>query len=105
MNKSSKIGTIVGVTLTPFLAILALFSAGAGHGDYFLARIFYPLPMLILMSGAGGFIIPLVLLQYPFFGWLIGHCISRKQFIRLALILVLLQFFPMVFVLRENWGR
>ncbi|MES0024979.1 MULTISPECIES: hypothetical protein [unclassified Mesorhizobium] len=43
---SSRAGFLVGLGITPVAFFLALYSAGAGHGDYGLARLLYPVPML-----------------------------------------------------------
>ncbi|ESY35285.1 hypothetical protein X747_28110 [Mesorhizobium sp. LNJC384A00] len=43
---SSRAGFLVGLGVTPVAFFLALYSAGAGHGDYVLARLLYPVPML-----------------------------------------------------------
>jgi hypothetical protein len=103
MDAKSKIGLIVGVVVTPVLVFLAVVSGGAGHGDYFWARVFYPLLCwLMLFAGAGALVVPFVFLQYPFFGWFIGRCITKKQFIRLAVVLLVLQIIPMIFVLSHD---
>ena len=43
---SWRAGLLFGLGATPIALLLALFSAGAGHGDYVLARVLYPIPML-----------------------------------------------------------
>jgi hypothetical protein len=99
MDKKAKIGVIVGVIATPVVIVLAVGSGGAGHGDYLWARVFYPLLTFIMLAGAGGLVVPFALVQYPFYGWYIGRCISRQQFIRLAVILLILQIIPMLIML------
>jgi hypothetical protein len=51
--------------------LLALFSAGSGHGDYVLARILYPIPMLATLltnDTITGLSVGLALLQFPAYG-------------------------------------
>jgi hypothetical protein len=103
MDAKSKIGLIVGVVVTPVLLCLAVVSGGAGHGDYFWAVVFYPLlSWLMLFAGAGALVVPFAFLQYPFFGWFIGHCIAKKHFVRLAVVLFVLQIVPMIYVFSRD---
>jgi len=51
---SSRAGLLIGLCFTPIALLLALFSAGSGHGDYVLARLLCPIPMLAtLCCGTG----------------------------------------------------
>lgn len=99
MDKLSKIGLIIGLLITPIAIMLALASGGAGHGNYRLCFALYPLVSMIMFAGAGPFVAPLALAQYPFFGWYIGRCISRKQRVRMWLVILLLQVIPMLIAL------
>ena len=99
VNTPSTIGLVVGITVTPIVAVLALASAGGGHGDYRLCIALFPLLTIGMFTVLGAFAIPLALAQYPFFGWYIGRCIARKQFIRMAVVILLLQIIPMVYFL------
>lgn len=49
-----------------------------------------------MLGGAGPLVVPFVLLQYPFYGWYTGRCISRDHYIRLAVVLLLVQIIPML---------
>jgi len=74
--KSSKqwLPVIVGLVATPFTLLLALSSAGAGHGDYFWAKVFYPYTMLSAMA-FGSITIPFIvvaILELSAYGVVIG---------------------------------
>jgi hypothetical protein len=65
---------IVGLVATPFTLLLALSSAGAGHGDYFWAKVFYPYTMLSAMA-FGSITIPFIvvaILELPAYGVLLN---------------------------------
>ena len=68
---SSQAGFLVGLGVTPIAFFLALYSAGAGHGDYVLARLLYPVPMLATLltdTTITGLSIGLAALQFPAYG-------------------------------------
>lgn len=68
---SSRAGFLVGLGITPVAFFLALYSAGAGHGDYGLARLLYPVPMLATLltnTTITGLSIGLAALQFPAYG-------------------------------------
>ncbi len=47
--KAKLVGLGLGILITPaslFFATVSAVCGGAGHGDYLLARILFPLPML-----------------------------------------------------------
>jgi hypothetical protein len=94
MKRSSLIGALIGILLTPIAVILALKSAG--RGDFYWAGVFFPVLTIMLLKGAGPIVIPFALLQYPWFGWYTGRCIAREHFIRIAAVLLLLQIIPML---------
>jgi len=91
-------GITIGVAVTPVVTILAMVSMGAGHGDYLWAKLFFPVLTFAMVCGAGVFVFPFVFVQYPFFGWYIGRCISKRRFVRLAVVLLILQVIPMLFM-------
>ena len=65
--------------MTPICLLLALVSAGAGHGDYVLARVLYPYSLLLTRL-TGSLSMPFVILavaQFPAYGWLFGMARSR----------------------------
>jgi len=68
---SSRAGFLVGLGITPIAFFLALYSAGSGHGDYVLARLLYPVPMLATLltdTTITGLSIGLAALQFPAYG-------------------------------------
>jgi hypothetical protein len=68
---SLRAGFLVGLAITPIAFLLALYSAGAGHGDYVLARLIYPIPMLATLltnTTITGLSIGLAALQFPAYG-------------------------------------
>jgi hypothetical protein len=91
-------GVTIGVAVTPVVLILAMVSMGAGHGDYLWAKLFFPVLTLVMVAGAGVFVVPFALVQYPYFGWYMGRCISKRRFVRLAVVLLILQVIPMLFM-------
>ena|SRR5882762_38456 len=99
MDKKSTVGAIIGLAVTPIVILMALNSGGAGHGNYFWAWFFFPLLTFIMLAGAGALVVPFVLLQYPFYGWYVGRCISKKQFARLSIVLLFAQAIPMLLTL------
>ena len=60
---------IVSIIVTPIFLLLAIGSAGAGHGDYFLAKILFPFTMLSTIF-INSIILPFIILaiiQFPFY--------------------------------------
>src|SRR5207245_402114 len=67
--------------ITPFMLLLGLISAGAGEGNYFLAKILFP--YTLLSTAAFDRIEPpcvfLTVIQYPAYGVVIGLAnVQRK---------------------------
>jgi Ca2+/Na+ antiporter len=100
--RGDLIGIAIGVAVTPVVIILAMVSMGAGHGDYLWAKVFFPVLTFVMVCGAGVFVFPFVFVQYPFFGWYIGRCISKRRFVRLAVILLILHVIPMFIMLTRG---
>jgi hypothetical protein len=72
---------VVGLIATPFCLLLAIGSAGAGHGDYFWAKIIYPYTMLSTLV-FGSITIPFRLLavaQLPLYGVLLSIAWLRNR--------------------------
>lgn len=70
------LGLLLGLCATPVAMFLAIYSSGAGHGDYVLARILYPIPMLTTVltdRTITPFAIVLALIQFPAYGAFIGR--------------------------------
>jgi hypothetical protein len=76
--------------LTPFMLFLGLLSAGAGHGEYFLAKLLFPFTMLSTVrfhSIKQSFLV-LAIIQYPLFGLLLGVANLKRKLLVFALALV-----------------
>ncbi len=99
MDRKSVTGAIIGLVLSPIPLYVALSSMGAGHGNYRWTFDFFPLLTFVMLAGAGVLVIPFALLPYPFYGWFAGRCISRKQFARLAIVLLSVHVIPMLITL------
>src|SRR4051812_37554976 len=70
--------------VTPFVLFLGLVSAGAGHGDYYLAKILFPYTLLYwqLFTSSREFFYVVAIIQYPAYGLLIGVAnLNRKSLI------------------------
>jgi len=68
---SPRAGLLIGLGFTPVALLLALFSAGSGHGDYMLARLLYPIPMLVTLltnNTITGLSVWLAVVQFPAYG-------------------------------------
>lgn len=73
-------GSIVGFFVTPVALVLALASGMAGHGDYILARLLFPLEMLATaytMSITKWQVLAAVV-QFPIYGLIFGFCLSIR---------------------------
>ncbi|MCA1566138.1 MAG: hypothetical protein LC803_10975 [Acidobacteria bacterium] len=72
---------IIGVLLTPVCLLLAIGSGGAGHGDYFYAKLLYPYAMLSALV-FDSLVIPSILFavpQFPLYGALCGLAAGKGQ--------------------------
>jgi hypothetical protein len=99
MDRKAVIGAVIGLAVSPIPLFLALQSGGAGHGDYHLTFAFFPVLTYIMLAGAHAWVVPFALVQYPFYGWFTGRCISRKQFTKLTVVLLFLHVIPMIILL------
>lgn len=81
---------VASLVATPVFLLLGIGSAGAGHGDYVLARILFPYTMLsaILFDVIAVPFIVLAVAQFPFYGIALGAAARRGQFLA-ALCLIL----------------
>jgi hypothetical protein len=65
---------VISLVATPGFLFIGLASAGAGHGNYFLAKVFFPFTMVSTVpfgSITSRFVV-LGVLQYPLYGLLVG---------------------------------
>ncbi len=85
--KAKLIGFGLGALIAPVALFFAAVSGGAGHGDYFVARILFPLPMLStrLFQGITSAAVVVAAVQFPVYGWFAGY-VTQKEKKRLALL-------------------
>lgn len=72
---SWRAGLIFGLCATPVALLLALFSAGSGHGHWVLARALYPIPMLVTLltdKTVTSLSVALALAQFPAYGVIVA---------------------------------
>ena len=77
---------LTSLVATPICLLLAISSAAAGHGSYFLAKLLFPFTMLSTIV-FGSIAVPFILLaiiQFPFYGIFLGVGNVRGRFIPLA---------------------
>ena len=77
---------LISLVMTPAALILAVMSAGAGHGDYFVAKLLFPYTMLSTFV-FDSITIPFLLLaiaQFPIYGFLLS--IEKKPFATMMLL-------------------
>ncbi len=85
---SWRAGLVCGLCATPVALLLALFSAGSGHGDYVLARALYPIPMLTTLltdNTITGLSVVMALTQFPAYGALVAPG-GRTRWLALGLV-------------------
>src|SRR5262245_34187547 len=76
----------IGIGITPGVAMFAAISAGAGHGNYVLARLFFPYTMLLTLVAGNRITVPLIVLalcQFPIYGAVIGIS-AQKLWVAIA---------------------
>ena len=90
-NREFWMPVIASLAATPVFLILGLGSAGAGHGDYVLARILFPytiLSALFIDSIVAPFIV-LAVVQFPLYGLALGKAAQKGRLLKtLCFILV-----------------
>ena len=77
-------GLVVGLLVEIPTLMLAIGSAGAGHGDYAVARALFPASMLLtLLEGdtIGAISITVGLLQFPIYGLVVAWCVIRRNYV------------------------
>jgi len=79
--KAKLIGLLIGTVITPVALFLAVASAGAGHGDYVLARALYPFSILSTHLTDSITVVGLALAcaQFPLYGWFFGAACEKKK--------------------------
>lgn len=81
-----------GIAFTPVAVVLAVMSAGAGHGDYFAAKLLFPFTMLSThwLGSITDPMIAVALIQFPSYGIVIAIGAWKRKDIVAALALVVL---------------
>jgi hypothetical protein len=93
---------IVGALLTPLCLLLAIGSGGAGHGNYFYAKLLYPYTMLPAL-GEGAIWLPAILFavfQFPLYGLIYALAAKRRKQAIAAIVLVIAHAFAVVLCLQ-----
>lgn len=83
---------IISLLATPICLFLGIASAGAGHGNYFLAKLLFPFTMLSTVP-LGLITTPFILLalaQFPVYGMILGHANEKGRFMRVASVVLLI---------------
>lgn len=87
-------GVVIVALVTLFTAFLAVLSSGAGHGNYFYARLFFPFTMLLTKLTDNSITTPLIILalaQFPIYAVLIGvNAAKPARAKKIALVLLVL---------------
>lgn len=88
------VGVIIGMLIESMAVVLAVMSAGAGHGHYEFARLFFPYTMLLTRLVSDEITWPLIVLalvQFPLYGaiiWIAGLKSSGSAAVAGVLLLV-----------------
>ena len=69
---------VAGLAVTPIAVLLSMAASGGGDGRLNVFGILYPIPMM-LMSAIPVVPFILVVVQLPFYGWLIGVSRQRRK--------------------------
>ena len=80
-GKKFWLPVICFLAATPVCLLLGLASAGVGHGDYVIARILFPSPMLaaVLFGSVGAPLVVLSVAQFPLYGIALGAANVRGK--------------------------
>jgi hypothetical protein len=86
--KATTVGLALGVLAALPALLVAVMSAGAGHGEYVAARALFPASMLLtLIEGSiGPLAIAVGLLQFPLYGALMGWAIACEKIWLIAVV-------------------
>jgi hypothetical protein len=73
---------IGSILLTPGFLYVALLSTGAGHGDYFWAKVFFPYTMLStsIFQSITPVFMGLAIVQVPLYGLILGVYAKAQRF-------------------------
>jgi len=83
---------VVSLIATPLFLLAAVASAGAGHGSYLLAKILFPFTMLSTLVFSSIIVpaIALAVLQFPFYGFILGRANVKGSLGTRAAVLLLI---------------
>jgi hypothetical protein len=72
---------MLSLVATPFFLFVGAASAGMGHGNYFFTKILFPFTMLstVFWGSITNPFITLAVLQYPFYGLLVGIVNAKRK--------------------------
>ena len=86
------VGAVIGVLIELPALYAAIVSGGAGHGQYVAARALFPVPMVMTYyqgDRIGLLSISLALVQFPFYGGLIGWALARKAYVAIVVVVAI----------------
>jgi hypothetical protein len=86
------VGAVIGVLIELPALYAAIVSGGAGHGQYVAARALFPVPMVMTYyegDRIGLLSISLALVQFPFYGGLIGWALARKAYVAIVAVVAI----------------
>jgi hypothetical protein len=86
------VGAVVGVLIELPALYVAIVSGRAGHGQYVAARALFPVPMVMTYyqgDRIGLLSISLALVQFPFYGGLIGWDLARKAYVAIVAVVAI----------------
>jgi hypothetical protein len=106
MSKYSPITS--SILITPIALFLAMASAGAGHGDFVLARILFPIPMMLVGIPLVYLNLPLLgfllaPLQFPFYGVIVKRGLERGRLSKYCGVLVIIHALAIVPLFIFRW--
>ena len=80
------------LVLTPFFLLVGFFSAGAGHGSYFFAKVLFPFTMMstVFYDEITLTFLVLGVFQFPIYGVFLGAmnrlCLKRSAIVALSIL-------------------
>ena len=108
-KRAPLFGVLLGLVASIPLLLLAIASGGAGHGNYFWAKILFPFTMLstsVFQSITFPFIV-LAIIQFPAYGFLIGRQTRQGNLIKASAIVILVHLVALGFTFfftNRNFG-
>jgi len=98
MSRTSAIGALIGLIVSPLLLWLAIRSGGAEPRSYSWVFLFFPL-LTFAMPFLRALVIPFALLQYPLYGWFIASRVSERQFLVHGIMAIVIHLVPIMIAL------